>query len=68
MSAPTISELAHNRWHEAVEAEGITIEYVHPPIPLRHMDYVAYRDPEELCGYGATAEEARLHLLELEQQ
>lgn len=42
----------------------ITVEYVHPPIPDRDMDYCAYLDPEGPIGWGSTRAEAVRDLLE----
>ena len=36
---------------------------IYPPIPIRKFDWVAYRDPEGLSGYGETEDEAILELL-----
>lgn len=46
----------------------IITEYVYPPIPVRHWDWSAYRDPEGLVGHGATEEEAIQDLLEKEEK
>jgi len=46
----------------------IQTENVYPPIPIRTMDWVAYRDPE--CGprgWGRTEEEAIADLLAIEE-
>jgi len=45
----------------------ISYEYIFPPIPIRDFDWAAYRDPEGLCGYGRTKEEALADLLEQER-
>lgn len=44
----------------------IIVDLIYPPIPLRCFDYVAYRDPESYSGYGASADEAIIDLLETE--
>lgn len=67
MSTLTYTERAHEAFFRKMADEGVCIEYVNPPSPVRHMDYVAYRDPDGLCGYGATAEDAYLHLIEQEE-
>lgn len=44
----------------------IITDYVHPPVPIRHMDWVAYRDGNEEtgpCGRGRTEAEAIEDLL-----
>ena len=45
----------------------IQTEYVYPPIPIRTMDWCAYRDPEGRHGWGATEEEAIADLLSIEE-
>jgi hypothetical protein len=51
----------------------IITEYVHPPIPIRQFDWVAFREGDDndedfLMGYGATADKAIADLLELESE
>ncbi len=38
--------------------ENIIVTETRNPAPNRNWDWVAYRDPEGACGYGATKEEA----------
>ena len=41
--------------------DNITVNFIHPPIPIRSFDYCAYyKDEEERgeYGYGATEQEA----------
>jgi hypothetical protein len=44
-------------------SDPIQTHFVYPPIPIRRFDWVAYRDPERECGYGATEAEAIADLL-----
>lgn len=46
--------------------DPIITNNIYPPIPIRQFDWVAYRDPEGWCGYGATEAEAIADLLALE--
>lgn len=49
------------------EAGEVIVEFIYPPIPLRHLDYVAYREEdgeEGPKGWGATKDEAIQSLLE----
>lgn len=45
----------------------VKIEHVYPPIPERHSDWAAYRDPEGRVGRGATEAAAVADLLEQEE-
>ncbi len=49
-----------------MSAEPIITDNICPPIPDRRWDWIAYRDPEGLNGYGRTERDAVLDLLELE--
>lgn len=61
-------------WQARLDAaEKIVTEFVHPPIPVRNMDWSAVRgnyDPEnsDHVGYGATEDEAIADLLALEEE
>jgi hypothetical protein len=63
MSAQTFSDLRHEAFFRQMADEGIVIEYT--PTTKTHT---AYRrlDTEGPCGFGVSAEDAYLHLLELE--
>lgn len=65
MSAQTWADLSHEAFHRQMADEGIVIECVTTGGTVTHM---AYRkdDEEGLCGFGSTAHDAYLHLLELE--
>lgn len=48
---------------------AIITEFVYPPIPIRTIDWIAYRDgwePGLPCGNGETEREAILDLLDTE--
>lgn len=49
-------------------SDPIITDFIHPPIPVRHFDWIAYRDPEGPAGYGETEQDARTSLLELENE
>ena len=43
----------------------IITSYVCPPIPIRHLDWCAYYDPEDKpYGWGATEQQAIDNLIE----
>lgn len=45
----------------STEAGQVTVEFIHPPIPPRIFDYVAYREDEGelgVRGRGKTKEDA----------
>lgn len=49
-----------------VKRKTITVNFVHPPIPLRNFDWCASYDGEDEegnCGWGATDQEAILNLI-----
>lgn len=48
--------------------EPIQTDFIYPPIPIRSMDWTAFRDPERRAGYGATEAEAIADLLEQEAE
>lgn len=39
--------------------DGVKVEFVNPPIPIRSYDYVAYNEAYNVEGWGSTEEEAR---------
>ncbi len=62
------------RWYAEVGQyeRQIKTELKYPPIPVRNLDWVAYRDGDEgesqaPHGYGATEQEAIQDLMEQEQ-
>lgn len=73
-----MSKLAHScdetmraiELHEA-ERGKLHTTFVYPPIPIRTMDWCAYRDGTEetgRCGWGRTEDEAIADLLMLEDE
>lgn len=65
MSAQTFSDLRHEAFYRRMADEGIVIEYVVTGGAAHHTAY-RQNDTEGPCGFGASAEDAYLHLLELE--
>lgn len=63
MGAQTFSDLRHEAFFRKMTAEGIVIEYSQGT-----NTHTAYRlfDTEGPCGFSVSAEDAYLHLLELE--
>ena len=50
----------------AMTMKGLKTEYVHPPIPVRHWDWKAWKDGEEdVLGWGMTREAAIADLMEV---
>lgn len=43
------------------------VEYVHPPIPMRSFDFLAYEDPEGIYGWGSTEAQALADFHEQDQ-
>ena len=51
--------------------KNIITDYIHPPIPIRDHDWVAYYDGEEeslIYGYGRTKDEAIKDLKEIHNE